>query len=91
MRLLTIFTAILLPLGLIAEIYGMNGIDLANITEMPRGFFIALVTVAFIVIRLVLFFVKKRWIVFGKQNPDSAPVPSWKKWHNLNIWDRNQN
>ena len=53
----------------------MNGIDLANITEMPTGFFIVLATMAFIVIGLVLFFVKKRWIVFGKQNPDSAPVP----------------
>ena len=75
MRLLTIFTAILLPLGLIAAIYGMNGIDLANITEMLTGFLIVLVTMAFIVVGLVLFFVKKRWIVFGKQNSDSGPVP----------------
>lgn len=75
MRLLTIFKAILLPLGLIAAIYGMNGIDLANITEMLTGFLIVFVTMAFIVVGLVLFFVKKRWIVFGKQNSDSAPVP----------------
>lgn len=60
MRLLTIFKAILLPLGLIAAIYGMNGIDLANITEMLTGFLIVLVTMAFIVVGLVLFFVKKR-------------------------------
>ena len=73
MRKLDIFTAILLPLGLIAAIYGMNGIDLKNITEMPAGFLIVLITMAFIVIGLVLFFVKKPWIVFGKK--DSNPEP----------------
>lgn len=72
MRLLTIFTAILLPLGLIAAKYGMNGIDLANITEMPTGFLIVLVTMAFIVVGLVLFFVKKRWVLFGKTNNESS-------------------
>jgi len=74
MRVLTIFTAILLPLGLIAAIYGMNGIDLKNIMEMPAGFLIVLITMAFIVIGLVLFFVKKRWIVVGKKDLNSEPV-----------------
>jgi magnesium transporter len=74
MRVLTIFTAILLPLGLIAAIYGMNGIDLKNIMEMPAGFLIVLITMAFIVIGLVLFFVKKRWIVVGKKDSNSEPV-----------------
>ena len=37
MRVLTIFTAILLPLALIAGIYGMNGIDLENITQSTLG------------------------------------------------------
>ena len=74
MRVLTIFTAILLPLGLIAAIYGMNGIDLKNITEMPAGFLIVLVTMAFIAIGLVLFFVKKRWIAVGKKDSNSEPV-----------------
>jgi magnesium transporter len=74
MRVLTIFTAILLPLGLIAAIYGMNGIDLKNITEMPAGFLIVLITMAFIVIGLVMFFVKKRWIVVGKKDSNSEPV-----------------
>jgi len=74
MRVLTIFTAILLPLGLIAAIYGMNGIDLKNIMEMPAGFLIVLITMAFIVIGLVLFFVKKRWIAVGKKDSNSEPV-----------------
>jgi magnesium transporter len=72
MRVLTIFTAILLPLGLIAAIYGMHGIDLKNITEMPAGFLIVLITMAFIVIGLVLFFVKEGWILFGKTNNESS-------------------
>lgn len=38
MRVLAIFTVILLPLVLIAGIYGMNGIDLENITQVPLGF-----------------------------------------------------
>ena len=63
MRILTIFTAILLPLALIAGIYGMNGIDLENITQVPLGFLVVLVTMAIIVIGFVLFFVKKGWIV----------------------------
>ena len=64
--------AILLPLGLIAAIYGMHGIDLKNIREMPAGFLIVLITMAFIVIGLVLFFVKKRWVLFGKTNNESS-------------------
>ena len=36
MRLLTIFTVILLPLTLIAVDYGMNGLDLNNLGELSR-------------------------------------------------------
>ncbi|MGB8026503.1 MAG: CorA family divalent cation transporter, partial [Nitrososphaeraceae archaeon] len=66
MRVLTIFTAILLPLALIAGIYGMNGIDLENITQVPFGFLVVLVTMAIIVIGFVLFFIKKGWIVLAR-------------------------
>jgi magnesium transporter len=79
MRVLTIFTVILLPLALIAGIYGMNGIDLANITEIPVGFLIVIVTMACIVIGFVLFFVKKRWIVLGRENSEAASVPQSEK------------
>jgi magnesium transporter len=75
MRVLTIFTAILLPLALIASIYGMNGIDLENLTQVPLGFLVVLVTMAIIVIGFVIFFIKKGWIVLGrdksKQKPES--------------------
>ena len=72
MRILTIFTAILLPITLIAGIYGMNGLDLKNLTQVPTGFLIVLVSMLCIVIGLIIFFVRKGWIVVGKQNPLSA-------------------
>jgi magnesium transporter len=70
MRILTIFTAVLLPLALIAGIYGMNGIDLNNITEIPLGFLVVLATMAIIGVAFVLFFIRKRWIVIGKRDSD---------------------
>jgi magnesium transporter len=70
MRLLTIFTVILLPLALIAGIYGMNGIDLQNITQIPLGFLVVLATMAFMVVGLILFFIKKRWIILGRENSE---------------------
>lgn len=73
MRILTIFTAILLPLALIAGIYGMNGIDLKNITEIPLGFMVVLATMAVTVIAFVAFFIRKRWIVIGGGDLDAEP------------------
>ena len=70
MRILTIFTVILLPLALIAAIYGMNGIDLKNITEIPLGFLVVLASMAFMVVGFVMFFIKKRWIVLGRENTE---------------------
>lgn len=70
MRILTIFTAVLLPLALIAGIYGMNGIDLKNITEIPTGFVIVLATMVITVIVFVLFFIRKRWIIIGRGELD---------------------
>lgn len=70
MRVLTIFTVILLPLALIAAIYGMNGIDLNNITEIPLGFIVVLATMAFMLVGSVLFFIKKGWIVVGRENSE---------------------
>lgn len=70
MRVLTIFTVILLPLALIAGIYGMNGIDLENITEIPVGFLVVLATMALMGGGFVLFFIWKRWIVLGRENSE---------------------
>lgn len=75
MRILTIFTVVLLPLALIAGIYGMNGIDLKNITEIPLGFVVVLATMAVAVTALVLFFIRKRWIVIRRGDSDAEPIP----------------
>jgi len=46
----------------------MNGIDLMNITMIPVGFFVVMITMACISIGLILFFIKKRWILVGGKN-----------------------
>ncbi len=63
MRVLTIFTVILLPLTLIAGIYGMNGVDLSNLESVSTGFFIVIMIMASTAIGLLLFFIKKQWIL----------------------------
>lgn len=65
MRTLTIFASVLLPLTLVATIYGMNGLDLNNLEALPSGFI--LIVVSMIIITAVLFFLfsKKKWIVIG--------------------------
>ncbi|CAN5788161.1 hypothetical protein BH23THE1_BH23THE1_06740 [soil metagenome] len=36
MRILTVFSVILLPLSLIVGIYGMNGLDLTKLNDIPQ-------------------------------------------------------
>ena len=48
----------------------MNGIDLENITQIPLGFLVVLATMAFMVGGLVLFFIKKRWIILRRENSE---------------------
>ena len=68
MKVLTIFTVILLPLTLIAGIYGMNGLDLNNLDELPAGFLIIVITMICIGIGLLAFFIKKQWIFVKERN-----------------------
>ena len=63
MKLLTIFTVILLPLTLITGIYGMDGVDLNNIQAMPAGFFLVIITMVFVGVGLLAFFMKKQWLL----------------------------
>ncbi len=69
MRILAIFSAIVLPLTFISGVYGMNGLDLNNINSLPLGFAIVILTMALIVGILFLFFKKKQWIL-AKQDTD---------------------
>ena len=68
MRILTIFSVILLPLSLIAGVYGMNGLDLTKLGEIPSGFTTVLVTMVIITSLLLLFFKQKRWIFDNKKD-----------------------
>lgn len=68
MRTLTIFATILLPLTLVATIYGMNGLDLNSLSKLPSGFIIVMVTMIIITGSLFLLFSKKKWIILrGKK------------------------
>lgn len=63
MRLLTVFTIILLPLTLIVGVYGMNGFDLNEIELIPGGFIVVIIMMACIVGGLLTYFIKKRWVL----------------------------
>jgi len=62
MRVLTIFTVILLPVTLIVGIYGMNGVDTNNLESISTGFLIVIIIMACIGIGLLVFFINKQWI-----------------------------
>jgi len=75
MRTLTIFASVLLPLTLVASIYGMNGLDLNKLTELPSGFIIVLVTMIIITGALFYLFNKKKWVKLrrNKVMPNQKP------------------
>jgi magnesium transporter len=68
MRVLTIFTVILLPLTLIAGIYGMNGLDLNKLDSLPAGFVSVIIIMAIVGVGLLIFFVQKQWIFVREKN-----------------------
>jgi len=61
MKILTIISVTLLPLTLLAGIYGMN-ISLPLDESSPYSFGIILLVMAFMVAGMLLYFRKKRWI-----------------------------
>ena len=70
MKTLTIFTVILLPLTLIAGIYGMNGVDLTNLGNVSIGFIIVLVAMIAIAVFLFWYFKRKQWIMSKEQEEE---------------------
>jgi magnesium transporter len=62
MRVLTIFSTILLPLTFLTSIFGMEGFDLNNIHSIPQGFIILLIAMTIISISLFYMFWKRQWI-----------------------------
>ena len=77
MRILTVFSVILLPLTLLTGIYGMNGLDLTKLGNIPQGLFVVLVSMGLIAVLLLVFFKRKQWI-FSKEDifMDSNTGPS---------------
>lgn len=69
-RTLTIFSAIILPLSLIASMYGMNGIDLNNISNLPSGFVVLIGAMAVISAGLFVYFKRKQWILTKEPDVD---------------------
>jgi magnesium transporter len=67
MKTLTIFSVILLPLTLIAGIYGMNGVGLSKISSFSTGFIIVLILMVAIALLLFWYFKKKEWIMSSKE------------------------
>lgn len=63
MRTLTIFASVLLPLTLVASIYGMNGLDLDSLAKIPSGFIVVLISMAVIMGAMIYLFKKKKWII----------------------------
>jgi magnesium transporter len=62
MRILTIFSSILLPLTFLTSIFGMEGFDLNNIHSIPQGFTVLLIAMAVVSIAMFYMFWKRQWI-----------------------------
>lgn len=66
-KILTIFSAIMLPLSLIAGIYGMN-FDYMPELHTKNGFYVTLGLMAIITLLLLLYFWRKGWIFEQEDN-----------------------
>lgn len=65
-KTLTVFSAVLLPLTFISSVFGMNGLDLNNIWNMPFGFVVITGVMAVAAVALLLFLKAKQWILVGE-------------------------
>jgi len=68
MRTLTVITALFMPLTLITGIFGMNFADMP-LLQNKSGFWIAMGAMAILVVVLLLFFWRKRFL--DDQVPDN--------------------
>ena len=78
MKTLTIFSSILLPLTFVASLYGMNGLDLNNIGEIPVGFSLVIASMAVVAGVLFAFFRRKQWILVAKEPAENSKTVSNK-------------
>lgn len=70
MKILTIFSAIILPLSLLLSIFSIQGFDMNNITIFPKDFILLVSIMVTITGITLLFFWKKQWIFSQNIKPD---------------------
>jgi magnesium transporter len=63
MKILTIFSTIILPLSLLLSVFSLQGFDLNNITMVPKDFVIIVGVMVTIIGITLLFFWRKQWIL----------------------------
>jgi magnesium transporter len=63
MKILTIFSTIILPLSLLLSVFSLQGFDLNNITMVPKDFVILVGVMVTIIGITLLFFWRKQWIL----------------------------
>ncbi len=69
MKVMTIFSAIMLPLSLIAGIYGMNFDNMPEL-KTPNGYYLTLGVMLLVALALLVYFWRKGWI-FEREKKDS--------------------
>lgn len=83
MKILTIFSTIVLPLTLIISIFSLQGFDLNNITMIPKDFDLLLVVMGTITGITLLFFWKKKWILPEFRKLDNSSSNNEKEDNNI--------
>ena len=82
MRILTIFSTIILPLSLLISILSLQGFDLNNLNNLPK-YFSLLVTLMVSITAISLFiFWKKKWIFSNEKTLIDNKDSDKKKDHN---------
>jgi magnesium transporter len=71
MKVLTIFSTIVLPLSLLMSVFSIQGFDLNNLTVIPKYFYILMVIMVIITGLSLFIFWKKGWI-FSRDTKTSA-------------------
>lgn len=71
MKLLAIFSAIMLPLSLIAGIYGMNFDNMPEL-KTPNGYYLTLGFMVLIAVALLFYFWRKGWIFEQTEKPAAS-------------------
>ena len=74
MRVLTIFSTIVLPLTLLLSVFELQGFDLNDITIVPKHFGLLLLIMSIIAGLTLLVFWKKQWIFSKEYNLSSEDL-----------------